>query len=386
LFVSIGCAIVCFFAFFSTTRKAESHGVLLPTAGVIRIQSGQAGIIGNVRVREGQRVRKGEILFILSSERSDVGSKSAEGTVSALLQSRLDSFNDEMLQSRVLGRQRWQASLRRAADLVNDVSHVDGQIALQLNRVALAEQSYKRYSELQATSYISAAQLQEKQAELLDQRQRLADLQRVKSAGLRELVAAQAEARDLQVMAQREAGALERNVSALKQDLTENEARREIFVRAPQDGMVTAITADTGQAVGATSRLAAILPAGGELEAELYAPSRSAGFIKPGMKVLLRYQAYPYQKFGQHHATVREVANTSLRMEEFALTGTTTPAGIPSEPVYRIRLRLDKQTVTAFGKPMPLKSGMLVEASVVLEHRRLYEWALEPLFSISGRI
>jgi membrane fusion protein len=35
---------------------------------------------------------------------------------------------------------------------------------------------------------------------------------------------------------------------------------------------------------------------------------------------------------------------------------------------------------------MPLKSGMLVDASVLLERRRLYEWVLEPLFSISGRL
>ena len=35
---------------------------------------------------------------------------------------------------------------------------------------------------------------------------------------------------------------------------------------------------------------------------------------------------------------------------------------------------------------MPLRSGMLVDASVMLERRKLYEWVLEPLFSISGRL
>ena len=40
----------------------------------------------------------------------------------------------------------------------------------------------------------------------------------------------------------------------------------------------------------------------------------------------------------------------------------------------------------AYGQTYPLKSGMLIDASIVLEKRRLYEWILEPLYSISGRI
>lgn len=171
----------------------------------------------------------------------------------------------------------------------------------------------------------------------------------------------------------------------MEQDLTENEARRVVLVRAQQDGMATAIQTAVGQTVSANMAIASILPAGAELEAEVYAPSRATGFIRPGMTVLLRFQAYPYQKFGQYPALVREVANMSQRPDELSLPGIL-PGGAAAEPVYRIRLKLDRQTVMAYGKPMPLKSGMLVDATIVLERRRLYEWVLEPLFSISGRI
>ncbi len=57
----------------------------------------------------------------------------------------------------------------------------------------------------------------------------------------------------------------------------------------------------------------------------------------------------------------------------------------PNEPVYRITVDLKQQTVTAYGNPMPLQPGMKLEADVLLERRRLVEWMLEPLFSISGR-
>jgi membrane fusion protein len=102
------------------------------------------------------------------------------------------------------------------------------------------------------------------------------------------------------------------------------------------------------------------------------------------MQVLVRYQAYPYQKFGQYPAQVREVASTSLRSEDLAVPGSV--SGTNGELLYRIRLRLQRQSVQAYGETLPLKSGMLVDASVLLEQRRLYEWVLEPLFSISGRL
>jgi len=384
LFLAIALAIIAFFIFFSTTRKAQSQGVLVPTSGVIRVMPGQAGVITGVRVKEGQTVKAGEVLFVLSGERSSSNAGAPQQVVSNLLKSRRDSYDQELKQSGLQARQRIAAAQRRASDLAAEINRMDGQIVLQQRRIALAEQSYKRYSELNATNYISAAQLQDKQAELLDQHQRLAELQRIQSASGRDLASAEADVRDLQVQAQRDTEGLQRNVSAVEQDLTENEARREIQVRALQDGMVTAITTELGQTVGTNSILASVLPAGAELEAEIYAPSRSVGFIKPGMQVLLRYQAYPYQKFGQYPAQVREVASTSLRPEELAVPGAV--SGTNGEPLYRIRLKLQRQSVQAYGETLPLKSGMQVDASVLLEQRRLYEWVLEPLFSISGRL
>ncbi|MBY0239751.1 MAG: HlyD family efflux transporter periplasmic adaptor subunit [Burkholderiaceae bacterium] len=379
----IGVCLLVFLAVFSTTRKAYCRGVLLPDIGILRVQPGQSGIVAEQRVREGQMVRQGDVMFILSAERSTGLAGSTEAAIAGLLLSRRDSYSEELAQSAQQVRQRIGVAAQRDEDLRAEAERLGDQVALQQQRIMLAEQEFGRYRELQATSYISAAQLQEKQAALLDQRQRLADLQRQQLGKRREIAAAQAELVELQAQGQRDAKALKRNVATVEQDLAENVARREIVVRAPHDGVVTAINANPGQTVGASAALASLLPAGAELEAEIYAPSRSVGFIKPGQQVMLRYQAYPYQKFGQHMATVRDITHTSVRPDEL-------PAGTvldgQSEPMYRIRLKLDRQAILAYGKEAPLKSGMLLDASVMLEKRRLYEWVLEPLFSISGRL
>jgi membrane fusion protein len=54
-----------------------------------------------------------------------------------------------------------------------------------------------------------------------------------------------------------------------------------------------------------------------------------------------------------------------------------------SEPLYRVLVRLEQQTVSAYGKPEALKPGMTVDADILLDRRRLIEWVLEPLYGVS---
>lgn len=386
VFVTLASLLIAFFASFETTRKETIQGMLVPSAGVIRAYPNQVGVVKKIDVREGQFVREGDILFVISSERNTAEPRSTEALISELLVQRRDSIHTELQHARAQSEQRRTALQQRARDLQGEIRQLDNQALIQQQRIALSEQTVVRFTQLKATNYISAAQLQEREAELLDQRQRLLEIERMRSSTHRDLASTEAEARDIAMQALRDENVLRRNASTLEQDLTENEARREIPVRAGQNGTITVIAANLGQTVSTATSLASILPEGNKLEAEMYVPSRAVGFIKPGMTALLRYQAFPYQKFGQHPARVREVATTSVRPEELLTSAAALPGAAQSEPVYRVRLELDQQTVQAYGTAMPLRSGMLVDASVILERRKLYEWVLEPLFSISGRL
>jgi membrane fusion protein len=61
-------------------------------------------------------------------------------------------------------------------------------------------------------------------------------------------------------------------------------------------------------------------------------------------------------------------------------------ANADSEPLYRITVQLSAQTVTAYGMSRALQAGMLVDADVLQEKRHLYEWVLEPLYSLTGKL
>ncbi|MFY7871365.1 MAG: HlyD family secretion protein [Limnohabitans sp.] len=386
LFAGFALLLVALFASLSYTRKAKVSGVLLPAGGLIRVAPLQAGQIVNLRVREGQAVLAGEVLFELASERTSQPTGSAEASIAVLLAQRRDSFLADQAQLRLLSTQRLQTLARRVQDLEGERLRVADQVSLQQRRVGLAESALQRQQDLHRAAFVSQVQVQERQAELLDQQQRLADLQRTEAGVARELTATRAEIAELDIQARREQEAGRRSVSSTEQELTENEARRQLLVRAPQDGVITAITAHEGQAVPAGQALASLLPQGAALEAELYAPSRAAGFLKPGMSVNLRYQAYAYQKFGQATGRVREVSSTAMRPEELAMPSASVAPGQGLEPMYRVRVTLPRQTVEAFGSDVPLRSGAVLDASVLLEKRRLYEWVLEPLYTIKGRV
>ena len=135
---------------------------------------------------------------------------------------------------------------------------------------------------------------------------------------------------------------------------------------------------EPGQAVYAGQPIISILPSGSELRAQLLVPSSAIGFIKNGDRVLLRYQAYPYQKFGMHRGTVMRISRSASTV--------TQEQGVARQPVYRVLVSLDRQDVLAYGKPETLRPGMQLEADIMGERRRLYEWLLEPLYSVTGKI
>lgn len=210
-------------------------------------------------------------------------------------------------------------------------------------RARLAQQALERQRALATQGLVSAAQVEAAQSAAAAEGAS-------ESAAARALEALQAEITSLaqlleQVAARQRASAASaaRALVELAQQQEEFSVRGAFALRAPRDGIVTAIQAHVGQTAHPAHPLATLLPADGELIAHLLAPSRAVGFIEPGRPVLLRYQAFPYQKFGQYEGRVESVSKTALSPQELANLGV---AAAP-DPLYRVAVRLDAQHVFA---------------------------------------
>jgi membrane fusion protein len=169
--------------------------------------------------------------------------------------------------------------------------------------------------------------------------------------------------------------------ASLGQERVERELQYRASIVAPADGVVAAVLVEPGQTVTPGMTLATLVPRGASLEAQLFTPSRSIGFLHVGQEVQLRYLAYPHQKFGSHGARVTGISATPLLPAEMGFT----PPDGAREPMYRIKAALATQAISAYGRSEPLQSGMQVEADVKLDRRRLIEWIFDPLLSLAGR-
>ena len=329
---------------------------------------------------EGASVRAGDVLYVLSVDAANVSVNVRE-----TLTARERSLQGAARQQAELERERAQTLDRQVATMRGELAQIDAEARLHEQRLALSEQALARLESLRADNFISAAQVQAKSEELLGLRAQAQSLQRQRAAQLREIEQLLARRRELPLQTQVAQGELERDMAEIAQQQAENDSRRRIEIRAPQDGTVTGVVAQPGQSVNASVALASLLPADARLQAHLFAPSSAVGFVKPDQPVLLRYQAFPYQKFGLQGGQVAQVSRSPLQASELA--------GVPlpksdgeAEPLYRITVTLDKQAVAAYGREQALSPGMQLEADVMLDRRRLIEWIFEPLLGLASRV
>jgi membrane fusion protein len=390
--LAITAAMITLFAFGTFTRTARVNGWLLPRQGLVKVMAPRPGLVAELAVQEGARVRKGDRLLTLSDELQSASLGATQGQIMKRLAERTASLEGERSQQERLLEQQRLSLTDRITALRAEQAQIDSEVELLRARVAIAERAEALYREQFRAGFISEMRLQSIESELLEQRARLGALQRSRLVVAREQKIVEAEREALPLRHGKEVGVLERTVAQLEQERAEAEARREIVVSAPQDGTVTAIHAVPGARADAAAPLMSIVPADARLEAHLFGPSRAVGFVRPGQRVLLRYHAFPYQRFGHQQGVVANVSRAALSPGELppqlaglpGLTGA--GAANSAEPVYRITVELERQSVTALGEELPLAPGMLLEADVTLERRRLFEWVLDPLYAVTGRL
>lgn len=387
IFATLAASAVLGLLFFADyTRKARIAGWLMPQQGLVRVHAPQAGVVTQLQVKEGTEVHAGDPLLVLSAELQSASLGATQTEIARQLAARRNSLAEERRQHERLLAQQVRALSDRLATLHSEQAQLEREIALQESRLRLAEKSERRQRELRERGFISDQQLLRAEDSRLEQGSRLRALERNRIVTLRDRLVLESELKDLPIKAQAHIATIERNMALVEQELAEAEARREIVIPAPQDGTVTAIQAERGGRANPNVPLLSIVPAGSHLEGHMFSPSRAIGFMRPGQRVLVRYQAYPYQKFGHYEGVVANISRSAVSPGELPpqLAGLTSLHGA-EEPVYRITVTLASQTVTAYGQPVPLQPGMQLEADVVIESRKLIEWVLDPLFTLTGK-
>jgi membrane fusion protein len=381
-------ALITFAILAHMTRKTRLPGLLMPLRGTLNVTLSEAGLLTKVYVKEGDAVLQGQTVAIVSTDRS-----TEHGDLAALIGRSLEQRHENLKTERNLAqqqaRERDQALAQRLHSIEVEQEQAEDELDLAQRRSKLAWKTVERYQQLMKDGFVSDIQAQQKQEEWLDLRARERTAQRTLTALRRDLQSTTAERAAVTSTLQTQLTQIDRSAAALDQEISENQARAKRFIVAPQNAIVSTVTAKVGQMLQSGQAIATLIPQdsdgsrSSELEAQLYAPSRAVGFVKPGQTVWVRYAAYPYQKFGMAPGEVSLVSDTPISPQDLPVgqAQALLQAAQSTEPLYRINVKLKSQQISAYGKQQFLKPGMALEADVQQDRRAIWEWLMEPLIA-----
>lgn len=372
-------AATTFAALGSYSRKATVPGFLIPDQGMIRAASPASATLQSIMVREGDIVAAGDRIAVLSlsteTAAGNVGDVISQGLTSegqagrAKAESRLAQLEVEREQTNI--------RLEKSEAEHNQIAM---QASLQEQRLQLARDEYERGVEIAKKGFLPRREVDSRRLAVLGAEQELATHHRELAST--ESAIADIKARLASIPLEIDAARSEASTAeaSLDQRRAEAEARRLQFVTAPVSGRVAALPVMTGQSINVGSTIAIVVPVGGKLEVELLAPSRAIGFVQTGQDVEVSLQAFPYQRFGTVHGTVRSISSTVISPNEVGFQGLRV-----DEPVFRIRVSLARETIMAYGQAIPLQPGMLASAEIVFDRRSLLHWLFDPIYAVGRR-
>ena len=252
------------------------------------------------------------------------------------------------------------------------------ELAVRTRQAEATLETVNRIRQLREDRIVSDVQIQQYEDQALDAQAQRDAANRNLFDLARQLSQVQLELDELPLRTGTRRSGIELALAELSRAEALNQGQRAVLVRAPGPGVVTGLVADEGQAVGERRQLLSIAPRAMQLQAELWVTSRAIGTLAPGGRVAMRYEAFPFQTFGQQYGRIHSISGSALAAEEVRAR-----AGIdPGEPAYRVLVSLDRQDVAANGAPLALRPHMRLEADLLLERRRLYQVVLEPFVRV----
>lgn len=372
--------IVVFLSLTSFNRKETVTGYLKPDTGLAKVVSLRSGVVQQVYVDDGQQVQAGDKLALLVIPEHLAAGASLTDTLFQALEQQTDLVNlrRQQLKSQFAQQEaEYNARLTLSQNLLNDIG---AQQRLLTQRLLLNQQRLVNFKALNQQGAISTLELQQQHELVLNIQQQLAELNASEQNQKAQLTQLDGLLQRLPSELEQQLTLLDSDISRLKQQQTELNARGELLITAPISGRVTNLVAQAGNNTQPGQQLLTIVPDNARLQAVLLVPTRAYGFVQPGQRTRLRFDAFPYQRFGLYEGEVIKTAQAIVLPGEVDM-----PVAV-QEPVYRVEVTLDSQHIRAYGNSVPLQSGMLLSADIVLEQRSLLAWLFEPVLSLKGRL
>jgi hemolysin D len=378
---------------------ASAQGKLIPRGRIKLVQAADYGVVRAVHVTEGQTVRKGQALVELSPtvtnaevEQARQALRSAEIDVArarALVGHALEHravfvapqgadattvrLQRALVQARIREHEAAKAALRdEGVQRLGDDDMVAAEIAKLQAQIPLAEEQLRGMETLAAKGYASRMKVSELRREVIGMRQDLVIRHREQSkagaarSGVDQQIAKlEGEFAREALDALTEAEATRRLRSEeLKKAL---EKSSQTVLTASDDGVVQQLQVNTiGGVVKPADPLMVVVPRGQDLVVEVMVLNRDAGFVRQGQPVEVKFEAYPFTRYGVVEGRLEQISRDAVENEKLG-------------PVYSARVRLDRAWIKIGERKVALEPGLAATAEIKTGQRRIIEYLLSPL-------
>jgi len=340
---------------------------LVPVNGTDPVRTLKEGIVTDVRVRESDTVAQGATLFVLRSS-----SALERGTERRTLEATARVNSERLVTLRTEREVRDRADVAEMDRLHGRIGFLERQIKSKERRLALlreiadssrdgaARGALARFeaSRLELDYRTLEEELSAANNELAESKEDIARVQREQR--LRELEYEQAR-RTLQESVETQGIRL----SSLRTDLADI-TDSGVVLRAPCAGTVLRLRVNApGAVVREGDMLGELACRGEKLQAELTLPQNGVPLVQPGQGVKLKFDAFPYQRYGVRFGDVKWLGPAGV--------------GVADSAAFRALVNLPETEIRVRGQMRPLLAGMGGFADIVVGRRSLLSFAFEPL-------
>lgn len=375
-----------------------AQGQVVPTGHVKLIQAAEAGVVRDIKIRDGQLVKKGEELIELDSttttaDRARLMREQLEARVEvARLKAQLaldagefrpppdvDPSIAETQRSLLISR--LQERDEKLAGLEHDIARrradrdaIRSTVVKLEQTLPLLRKRLEKNQSLAKNQFLSELNVMDNELEVIDkenelqiQRHRLAESEASLAVAIRQRKQMEAEFNAETLAALAEAS---RRDAAVTQELVKVEKKKSLQrLRAPIDGVVQQLAVNTiGGVVTAAQTLMVIVPANGDLEIDAKVLNKDIGFVRVGQRAAVKFETYQFTRHGFIEGTMQWVGIDAMNDPQLGL-------------VYPVRILLSDTTMPnkVNGNRGSVAPGMAVTADIAIGKRRVLEYFLAPI-------